>query len=81
MGRRALHPRAANRVLRDTAVLAGLEDEIDGRPSGHYMRVGVAEDLAAAGKCVLQVMRAGRWTHLESVDRNVSKPDVNGWAE
>ena len=37
-------------------------------------------DLAAAGKSVLQIMRAGRWTHLESVERYVSKADVDVWA-
>lgn len=81
VGKRAMHPRAVNRVLRDTAVLAGLEDEVAGRLSGHSMRVGAAQDLAAAGKSVLQIMRAGRWTHLESVERYVSKADVNVWAE
>lgn len=45
------------RVLKARAQPAGVE----GRISGHSARVGSAQDLAAAGAELTELMNAGRW--------------------
>lgn len=76
---RALHPRVVNRVLQGAAERSGLPAEVVRGLSGHSLRVGAAQDLAVAGKSVLQIMRAGRWTSVEVVGAYVRKADVNVW--
>jgi hypothetical protein len=46
------------RILKGLAARAGIEA---GRISGHSCRVGMAQDLVAAGAELPAVMQAGRW--------------------
>lgn len=54
---RAITDRAARSIIRDRAAAAGIE----GRVSGHSLRVGSAQSLAAAGAGLVELQQAGRW--------------------
>lgn len=53
-----LTPRALQAIIKSRALAAGVE----GRISGHSLRVGSAQSLAAAGAGVVEMQQAGRWT-------------------
>lgn len=52
-----LNDRDVPRILKEMAKAAGLALN----PSGHSARVGVAQDMAAAGFGLAEIMQAGRW--------------------
>lgn len=79
VGAGAMNPRIVNRTLQLAAERAGVDPAIVRRLSGHSMRVGAAQDLAIAGRSVLQIMRAGRWYSLGGMMGYVRKADVNVW--
>ena len=49
--------RSVRRIIKARCAAAG----IDGRVSGHSLRVGSAQSLAAAGAGLVQMQQAGRW--------------------
>lgn len=53
----AITDRAARSIIRERAAAAGIE----GRISGHSLRVGSAQSLAAAGAGLVEMQTAGRW--------------------
>ena len=53
----AISDRAARSVIRARAADAGIE----GRVSGHSLRIGAAQSLAAAGAGLVELQQAGRW--------------------
>ncbi len=53
-----LLPEAVRAIIRKRARAAGL----DGRVSGHSLRVGTAQDLVCAGADLPALMQAGRWS-------------------
>ena len=53
-----LTPRALQAIIKSRARAAGVE----GRISGHSLRVGSAQSLAAAGAGAVEMQQAGRWT-------------------
>ena len=57
VGADAIDASTARRVIKTRAEAAG----IDGRVSGHSLRVGSAQDLASAGAELTELMNAGRW--------------------
>lgn len=59
----ALTPRSVRRVIKARAEAAGLgpENPSLGRVSGHSLRVGTAQSLAARGATVIEMQQAGRW--------------------
>lgn len=57
VGRNAIDPSTARRIIATRAAAAGIE----GRISGHSLRVGSAQDLAGAGAELTELMNAGRW--------------------
>ena len=57
VGERALSPQAVRTIVKRRAGEAGVE----GRVSGHSLRVGAAQSLAAAGASVVEMQVAGRW--------------------
>jgi site-specific recombinase XerD len=81
VGRRALDPRAVNQALALAARRAGLPPALARGLTGHSLRVGAAQDLAAAGKSLLQIMRAGRWSNISVVAGYVRQAEVNVWAD
>ncbi len=52
-----LNDRDVPRILKEMAKAAGLTIN----PSGHSARVGVAQDMTAAGLGLAEIMQAGRW--------------------
>ena len=57
VGAAALSGRAIRDIVRKRAAAAGIE----GRVSGHSLRVGSAQSLAAAGAGLVEMQTAGRW--------------------
>ncbi len=53
----AITSRAARSIIQARAADAG----IDGRVSGHSLRIGAAQSLAAAGAGLVELQQAGRW--------------------
>jgi hypothetical protein len=47
--------------------------------SGHWLRVGAAQELIARGADISAIMRAGGWKTIEVVARYVQKIEVNVW--
>jgi len=58
VGKRAMSPRSVRAVIKSRAEAAG----VDGRVSGHSMRVGAAQSLVRAGAGLAELMQAGRWS-------------------
>jgi hypothetical protein len=54
-------------VLKDRAKAAGLDGSVVAKLSGHSMRVGAAQDMAAAGIDLGAIMHAGGWKTSVSV--------------
>ena len=53
----AITARAARSIIQTRAAEAGIE----GRVSGHSLRIGAAQSLAAAGAGLVELQQAGRW--------------------
>ena len=53
----AISDRAARSIIQARAAAAGIE----GRVSGHSLRIGAAQSLAAAGAGLVEMQTAGRW--------------------
>ncbi len=53
------------RIIKRLARKAGLPDAAIARMSGHSCRVGMAQDLVAAGADVAGLMQAGRWKSMQ----------------
>jgi len=72
----ALHPYSVARILKDAARNANLADDLIARLSGHSMRVGAAQDMAAAGIDLGAIMHAGGWKSPDMVMRYIEHMDV-----
>ena len=53
--------RLSARSIRDIVKRRAADAGIEGRVSGHSLRVGAAQSLAAAGASVVEMQQAGRW--------------------
>lgn len=80
-GPRPLHPRTVNRRIRELATMAGIEAAVVERLTSHSFRVGAAQDLAASGRTLMEIMRAGRWQNVDAVAHYVREAPINVWAE
>ena len=63
-------------ILKNCAKDAGLAPPIIARLSGHSMRVGAAQDMAAAGIDLGAIMHAGGWKSPDMVMRYIEHMDV-----
>jgi len=72
----ALHPYSVARVLKDLARDAGLDQTLIAKLSGHSMRVGAAQDMAAAGIELGAIMHAGGWKSPDIVMRYIEHMEV-----
>ncbi|MDO8879109.1 MAG: site-specific integrase [Pseudolabrys sp.] len=72
----ALHPYSVARVLKDAARTAGLPKDEIAKLSGHSMRVGAAQDMAAAGIDLGAIMHAGGWKSPDMVMRYIEHMEV-----
>ena len=72
----ALHPYSVARILKDRSRDAGLDKTLVAKLSGHSMRVGAAQDMAAAGIDLGAIMHAGGWKSPDMVMRYIEHMDV-----
>jgi integrase/recombinase XerD len=72
----ALHPYSVARILKDLARDAGLDKTLVAKLSGHSMRVGAAQDMAAAGIDLGAIMHAGGWKSPDMVMRYIEHMEV-----
>ncbi len=68
VGPRGLHPNSVRAIIQHRAGAAGVQ----GRVSGHSLRVGAAQSLAAAGAGTAEMQVAGRW-------KSANWPDAGRW--
>ena len=61
--------RIADRSLRRIIARRAADAGVEGRISGHSLRVGAAQSLAAAGASVVDMQTAGRWKSPEMPGR------------
>jgi len=74
--RYALHPHSVVYILKGCAVAAGLDHSVVEGLSGHSMRVGAAQDMAAAGIDMAAIMHAGGWKSPDMVMRYAEHMDI-----
>jgi site-specific recombinase XerD len=72
----ALHPYSVARVLKNLGRNAGLDKTLVAKLSGHSMRVGAAQDMAAAGIDLGAIMHAGGWKSPDMVMRYIEHMEV-----
>lgn len=68
-----LDPGTVGRILKRAARAAGCEADLVAAISGHSMRVGGAQDMAASDFDILALMAAGGWKTVSVVARYVEK--------
>jgi integrase len=71
-----LSAEAVARTIKTRAKGAGLDAVQVARLSGHSMRVGAAQDMAAAGIDLVAIMHAGGWKSPEMVMRYIEHMNV-----
>lgn len=71
-----IKPSTVSEILKRRAAEAGLDAAIARRPSGHSMRVGAVQDMAAAGIKPVAIMHAGSGRSPEMVMRYIEHMDV-----
>jgi integrase/recombinase XerD len=69
-----------SKIVKAAAERAGVEPGLVAGLSSHSLRIGAAQDLAIAGRSMVEIMRAGRWKHLDAVALYVRDAPVNVWA-
>ena len=62
--------------MRDIVRRRAADAEIEGRVSGHSLRVGSAQSLREAGATMTDLMTAGRWNRVETMARYVRSQDA-----
>jgi hypothetical protein len=72
----ALRPHSVARIIKKRAVEAKLDFDIVAKLSGHSLRVGGAQDMAAAGISMPAIMHAGGCKSAEMVVRYIEHTDV-----
>jgi integrase/recombinase XerD len=75
----AIGPERVPRLLKALGGKAGLAKATQMALSGHSMRVGAAQDLAAAGRDIIQIMRAGGWKSTNIVGRYIEHSAIQVW--
>jgi integrase/recombinase XerD len=75
----AIGPERVPRLLKALAGTAGLDEPTQMALSGHSMRVGAAQDLAARGRDIIQIMRAGGWKSTNIVGRYIENAVIDVW--
>ena len=75
-GRTAADGRLSARSMRDIVKRWAEAAGIDGRVSGHSLRIGAAQSLRAAAASLAELMAAGRWTRVDTVTRYTREEDA-----
>jgi integrase/recombinase XerD len=72
----SLDSSAVASVIKFRSRMAGIPSAVVAKLSGHSMRVGAAQDMAAAGIDLGAIMHAGGWKSAEMVMRYIEHMDV-----
>ena len=72
----ALHPHTVSCIIKSRAKDAGIDKILIAKLSGHSMRVGAAQDMAAAGIDLGAIMHAGGWKSPDMVMRYIEHMEV-----
>ena len=72
----ALNPHTVACIIKSRAKHAGIDKVLVAKLSGHSMRVGAAQDMAAAGIDLGAIMHAGGWKSPDMVMRYIEHMDV-----
>lgn len=73
----SLAPFSVSRIIKRRAHMSGLDSSVVQGLSGHSMRVGAAQDMAAAGIELVAIMHAGGWKSPEMVMRYIEHMEVS----
>ena len=73
---RGLGPGQVNRIYKNAARKAQLDEGVVQNISGHSCRVGAAQDLLTAGASLPMIMKKGRWVKTDTVMRYVEHASV-----
>ena len=73
---KVLNSNSVAQIVKDLARDAGLDEAVVAKLSGHSMRVGAAQDMAAAGIDLGAIMHAGGWKSPEMVMRYIEHMEV-----
>ena len=66
-----------NRIYKQLAKLAGVNDNVRRNISSHSTRVGAAQDLMSTGTSLPIIMNRGRWSKTDTVMRYVEYTSLN----
>ncbi len=77
---RDLETTAVRRMIKSAAKMAGYDDTVVEKFSGHSLRVGAAQDLLKAGHDTVSIMRAGGWKTVSVLARYLEQAEHNVWA-
>lgn len=69
IARNSLGSGQVNRIYKQTARNAGLDETVIEGISGHSMRVGATQDLLNSGASMPIIMQRGRWSKTDTVMR------------
>jgi integrase len=81
VGERPLSVPAISRAIKAAARAARVDPELARRISTHSLRVGAVQDLTVSGASLLQIMRAGRWSHMGQVAYYARNAPVSVWGQ
>ena len=68
--------RLSDRSMRDIVKRRAADAGIEGRVSGHSLRIGAAQSLRDAGATTPELMTAGRWKRVETMARYTRTQDA-----
>ena len=68
--------RLSDRSMRDIVKRRAADAGIEGRTSGHSLRIGAAQSLRDAGATTPELMMAGRWKRVETMARYTRTQDA-----
>ena len=68
--------RLSDRSMRDIVKRRAAEAGIEGRVSGHSLRIGAAQSLRDAGATTPELIMAGRWKRVETMARYTRTQDA-----
>lgn len=77
---RPINPTLVKKVIDAAARRAGLDASLADGFSGHFMRVGAAQDLLRKGHDTAATMRAGGWKSVNIFARHLEHAEHNVWS-
>ena len=70
-----------NRIYKNIAFEAQLDNEIINKISGHSLRIGATQDLLKNGATLPAILSKGRWSKVDTVMRYLEGTELTTWLE